>query len=263
LVAVILPAGTRNDIETYDIERNSFTRLTFESNNTFPVWTPDGLAVTYQSWRGGSSSVYQKRADGNGAEEQLVQFASGNAAAWSADGKALLSFRNTPDGDRHLWVTPTGDVSKARSILRTRSAIESARVSRDGRWVAYISNESGRFEVYVQPFDGSGSKFQISADGGMEPLWSARGDELFYRNGAKMMAVNVRTAPPFSADTPRMLFEKPFFGPTIPTGTFGVSADGRRFLMLEPVAAETPVTEIQIVLNWAEELKRLVPTTKQ
>jgi Tol biopolymer transport system component len=263
LVAVMLPAGTRNDIETYDIERNSFTRLTFESNNAFPVWAPDGLAVTYQSRRGGSVNLYRKRADGNGGEEQIPQSTSGSAAAWSADGKALLSFRNTPDGGRHLWVTPISDISKERSILRTRSAIESARVSRDGRWVAYISNESGRFEVYVQPFDGGGSKFQISTDGGMEPLWSAGGNELFYRNGAKMMVANVRTAPAFSADTPRMLFEKPFFGPTIPTGTFGVSADGRRFLMLEPVAAETPVTEIQIVLNWAEELKRLVPATKQ
>ncbi|MDP3719875.1 MAG: protein kinase [Acidobacteriota bacterium] len=262
-VVVMLPKGTRDDIETYDIKRNSFTRLTFDADNRFPFWAPDGLRVTYQSRRSGSVNVFQKRADGNGGEEQVPQSASGVPTAWSADGKALLSFRNTPAGDRELWVSPIGELSKERFVLRTRSAIESARVSHNGRWIAYLSNESGRLEVYVQPFDGGGSKWQISTEGGMEPLWSGRDDELFYRNGAKMMAVNVRTALAFSADTPRVLFDKPFFGPTIPTGTSGVSPDGQRFLMLEPVEAQKPVTEIHIVLNWAEELKRLLPTPKQ
>jgi len=262
-IALQIPTGTRNDIATYDIERKSLTRLTFELNNSFPFWTPDGTRVTYQR-RSGPAIVFQKLANGGGAEEQLTQVAnSGSPQAWSADGKELVSIRRILGGGAEVWVTPMADVSKARPILKTRSTVEQARVSHDGRWLAYISNESGRWEVYVQPFAGAGGKWQISTEGGMEPLWSNGGRELFYRNGAKMMAVNVTTVPGFRPETPRVLFEKQFRGPTIPTGASGVSPDGQRFLMLETVEGEKPVTEMNIVLNWAEELKRLLPTAKQ
>ena len=184
-------------------------------------------------------------------------------SGWSADGKELVSIRGILGGGTEVWVTPVADVSKARPILQVRSTVQQARVSHDGRWLAYISNESGRWEVYVQRFAGGGGKWQISTEGGMEPLWSRDGKELYFRNAAKMMSVNVTTAPEFKADTARVLFEKQFSGPTIPTGMSGVSPDGQRFLMLETVDGEKPVTEMNIVLNWAEELKRLLPTAKQ
>jgi len=261
-IALQLPTGTRNDIATYDIERKSLTRLTFELNNSFPFWTPDGTRVTYQR-RSGQAIALQKLANGGGPEEQLTQLFKGDVLqAWSSDGDELVSIRRTPGGGE-VWVTPMAEVSKARPILKTRSTVEQLRISHDGRWLAYISNESGRWEVYVQPFAGEGGKWQISTEGGMEPLWSNDGRELFYRNGAKMMAANVTTASEFKADTPRVLFEKQFRGPTIPTGQSGVSPDGQRFLMLETVDSEKPVTEMNIVLNWAEELKRLLPTTKR
>jgi serine/threonine-protein kinase len=261
-IAVQLPTDARNDIATYDIERKSLTRLTFESNNSFPFWTPDGTRVTYQRRNG--AMAFQKLANGGGAEEPLTKVSNSELPeAWSADGKELVSIRRISGGGSEVWVTPMADVSKARPILKARSTVEQLRVSHDGRWLAYISNESGRWEVYVQPLAGGGAKWQISTEGGMEPLWSNNGRELFYRNAAKMMAVNVTTASEFKSDTPRVLFEKQFRGPTIPTGQSGVSADGQRFLMLETVDGEKPVTEMNIVLNWAEELKRLLPTAKQ
>jgi hypothetical protein len=125
--------------------------------------------------------------------------------------------------------------------------------------MAYDSNESGRIEVYVQPYPGPGAKIQISTEGGTEPLWDPTGRELFYRQGKRMMAVEVSTQPNFSAGNPRVLFET---SDTQSEGygmTYDVSPDGQRFLMIQPIEEEAPPTQINVVLNWAEELKRRVP----
>jgi hypothetical protein len=134
--------------------------------------------------------------------------------------------------------------------------------SPDGRWLAYMSNESGRDEVYVQPFSvtGLGGTKQISVDGGTEPVWAPDGRELFYRNGDKMMAVTIVTDPELSVGTPRLLFEKRFLpGPMWARRNYDVSPDGQRFLMIQREQDLVP-TEIIVILNWFEELKRLVPT---
>jgi hypothetical protein len=126
---------------------------------------------------------------------------------------------------------------------------------------AYISDESGRYEIYVQPYPGPGGKWQISTEGGMEPVWNRNGRELFYRSGDKMMAVDVTTLPSFSVGKPKMLFEGRYARSPCPTSNYDVSPDGQRFLMLKPTEQEqsTP-TQINVVLNWFEELKRRVPT---
>ena len=129
--------------------------------------------------------------------------------------------------------------------------------------MAYASDESGRGEIYVQPYPGPGGKWQISTDGGNEPVWNRSGHELFYRSGDKMMAVDVTTQPGFSASKPKMLFEGRYMsgGGTFPD--YDVSPDGQRFLMLKRVQQEqAESTQINVVLNWTEELKRLVPTGK-
>ena len=127
--------------------------------------------------------------------------------------------------------------------------------------MAYISDESGRYEVYVQPFPGPGGKWQISTEGGTEPVWNPKGRELFYRNASKMMAVDVATQETFSAGKPKVLFE----GPYVPTPRsfpdYDVSPDGQRFLMLKAnEQAQGAPAQINVVLNWFEELKRRVPT---
>ena len=142
-IAVLLPTGTRNDIWTYDVARNSFTRLTFDSNNSFPIWTPDGKRVTYQSNKGGSPSVFQKPADGNGPEEPLPLSENTFPNAWSPDGKELVFNRNVSGNSTDLWVRPAEGFSKARPFLQTPATEQQARVSRNGRWIAYLLPQSG------------------------------------------------------------------------------------------------------------------------
>jgi Tol biopolymer transport system component len=137
---------------------------------------------------------------------------------------------------------PPEGFSKAIPFLKTPAMEEQARFSPDGHWVVYRSNETGRPEVYVQPFPGPGGKWQISTEGGLEPLWSPKGNELFFRNGRKMIAVEVTTSPSFSAGTPQVLFEGRFLGPTIPLGDSAISPDGQRFLMLEPFIDDVATT---------------------
>ena len=167
-----------------------------------------------------------------------------------------------------LWVLRMSD-RKAQLFLRTSFTQGAPRFSPDGRWLAYVSNESGRYEVYAQPYPGPGGKWQISTEGGTEPVWNRNGRELFYRNGDKMMAVDISTQPSFAAGKPRMLFEGPYlprtnFSTLATMPNYDVSPDGQRFLMVKGSEQEAAApTQINVVLNWFEELKQKVPTGKK
>ena len=144
-------------------------------------------------------------------------------------------------------------------FLVTSFAENAARFSPDGRFVAYQSSESGRQEVYVRPFPGPGARSPISTDGGTAPVWSADGKELFYRRGSDMMVANVSTKPTFSAGKPRRLFGGNYFADMTGHPGYDVASDGQTFLMSQEAQGEH-LNEVNIVLNWFEELKRLVPT---
>jgi hypothetical protein len=150
---------------------------------------------------------------------------------------------------------------QAQDLVKTQFAEDSAQISRDGHWLAYRSNRSGRFEVWVQTLAG-GPPVRISQSGGRQPLWSRNGRELFYVEGTRMMAVGIKTGRDFSFDPPTPLFEWPFVQDFVEFRTYDVAADGR-FLMLAPVRDEasrpTPPTGIWVVQNWVEELKGIVP----
>jgi Tol biopolymer transport system component len=181
--------------------------------------------------------------------------------SWSPDGQLLAFIVVNPTTGRDIWVLRFSD-RKAQPFLQTPLNETAPRFSPDGRWLAYVSSdESGRDEIYVQPYPGTG-KWQISTEGGTEPLWNRNGRELFYRSGNKMMAVDVATEETFSAGKPRVLFE----GPYVPTPRsfpdYDVSPDGQRFLMLKATEQTAP-TQINVVLNWFEELKQKVPTGKK
>ena len=137
----------------------------------------------------------------------------------------------------------------------------SPKISPDGQWSAYISNESGRSEIFVRPFPASSGKWQISTEGGTAPLWARNGHELFYLNGDKMMAVDITTEPSFQAGTPRMLFEENYVRRNNEPN-YDVSLDGERFVMIQASEEQdSPAPQqINVVLNWFEELKRRVPT---
>ncbi len=144
-------------------------------------------------------------------------------------------------------------------VLTNRYRETSPQFSPDGRWLAFSSNRSGQFEVYVKPYPGQGGIVPISTDGGLEPVWARNGEELFYRNGRKMMVVPVQMEPAFKAEKPELLFEGSYlYSRTNLSTNYDVTPDGQRFVMVQ--GAEVEQTQINVVLNWFEELKRLVPT---
>jgi serine/threonine-protein kinase len=245
----------------YDLPREAWTRLTFEGNaNNGAVWTPDGKRIAFGSNKEGPINLFWQLADGSGGLERLTTSEYLNAPmSWSPDGQLLAYFEVNPTTQRDIWVLRMSD-RKAQPFLRTQFDEAVPQFSPDGRWLAYISNESGRFEIYVQSYPGPGGKWQISTEGGTEPAWNRNGRELFYRSDDKMMAVEITTQPGFAAGTPRMLFEGQYAPAPFPGTNYDVSPDGQRFLMVKPSEQEAATTQINVVLNWFEELKRKVPT---
>ncbi len=249
----------------YDLSRETLTRFTFErSANQNPTWTPDGKRIAISSNKEGQTNIFWQLADGSGGQERLATSEFPNIPmSWSPDGKLLAFIENNPATGQDIWVLRMSD-RKAQPFLRTPFNESVPRFSPDGRWLAYISNESGRFEIYVQPYPGPGGKWQISTEGGTEPVWNPNGRELFYRSGEKMMAVDITTQPGFAAGKPRMLFEGPYEPTLFTNPNYDVSPDGQRFLMLKPTEqARVAPTQINVVLNWFEELKQKVPTGKK
>jgi dipeptidyl aminopeptidase/acylaminoacyl peptidase len=199
--------------------------------------------------------LFWQLADGSGGAERLTTSSGDVASSWSPDGQTLAFQEPAPGAGWDLWVFRLSD-HKAQPFLQTRFNEIAPRFSPDGRWLAYASDESGRYEIYVQPYPGPGGKWQISTDGGTEPVWAHNG-ELFYRNGDKMMAVETATRSNFSADKPKALFEGHYATyQTLPS--YDVTPDGQRFLLAKP--SEQGPQEINVVLNWFEELKGRVPT---
>ncbi|HEY4579490.1 MAG TPA: hypothetical protein VIG89_00525, partial [Candidatus Acidoferrales bacterium] len=262
-VAVTLEAQ-EDQIWLYDLARETLTRLTFEgTSNDVPVWTPDGKRITFYSTKEGPQNLFWQMADGTGGLERLTTSdGSEQPRSWSPDGRMLAFTRSGPTTQRDIWVLQLDD-RKAQPFLRTRFIEGAAQFSPDGRWLAYLSDESGRPEIYVQPYPGPGGKWQISTEGGTEPVWNRNGRELFYRSGNRMMAVEVSTQPAFSAGKSRMLFERRYLQPPFPQTNPGydVSPDGQRFLMVKQ--GEQAPTLISVVLNWPEDLKRRAPAGKQ
>jgi eukaryotic-like serine/threonine-protein kinase len=259
--------GGRQDIWVYNLTRDTLTRLSFEgTGNSYPSWTPDGKRIVYRSQRSGQPNLFWKPADGSGAEERLTSSENMQTpVSVSPDGRTLVYAELNLKTGYDLMAIPLDGERKPRIILQTPFDDRTAQFSPDGRWLAYISNESGRYEVYVQPFPGPGGKQQISTDGGAEILWGKNG-ELFYRVGAnreKMMAVDFETNPTLRAGKPKLLFEG-LYASNATNGAFranySVSADGQRFLMIKPIdqPQSRQLTQIDVVVNWLEELKQRV-----
>ena len=266
--ARISPDGGRVALELdgqiwqYDLSRDTLTRFTFEgSQNQSPGWTPDGKRITFRSNKEGVNNLFWQLADGSGGLERLStsQYTQ-NLTSWSGDGQLLAFFEINPATQRNIWVLRMSD-RKAQPFLATPFNEGAASFSPDGRWLAYVSNEAGRPEIYVQPYPGPGGKWQISTEGGTEPLWNRNGRELFYRSGNKVMAVPIATQPAFAPSKPTLLFEKEYGSSQFPaTGiAYDVSQDGQRFLMVKESDQASAPTQINVVLNWFEELKRLAP----
>jgi len=259
------------DIWVYDMPRETLTRLTFEGYNSHPVWTPDGTRVTFTSYNNGSLRLFSKPADGSGLEQQLgtEEVATLFPQSWSSDGQVLtLSGLQQSTRSWDIWLLSRE--GRASPFLQTRFTEGSGTMSPDGHGLAYVSNESGGYQVYVQPFPGPGRKWQVSTEGGTEPVWSRNGRELFYRNGRKMMSVDITSGPTFAAGNPKMLFEADYEPLSTVFGgqNYDVTPDGQHFIMVRgketTAASNNPfpsrsAQQINVVLNLFEELKKRVP----
>jgi serine/threonine protein kinase len=260
-VAVSSGNGENNQIWIYDFSREALTRFTLEGrNNSSPAWTPDGKRIAFGSGTVTNGQIFWQPADGSGSRELLAS--ADNVVkvprSWSPDGQLLAFTEGNLSTKRDLWVLRLSD-RKAEPFLRTPFNESVPEFSPNGRWMAYVSDESSRYEVYVRPYPGPGGQWQISTDGGTEPVWNPNGRELFYRSGRRMMAVEISRAPQFAPGKPRVLFEGQYAkAPTYPD--YDVSPDGQRFLMVKEVEQElNPVSQIIVVQNWFEEVKRRVP----
>ncbi len=249
-------AGGNEDIWIYEMQRGTLTRLTAGGDNETPIWTPESNRVTYVRSVGGTSSLFWRPADGSGTAEVLLTSEHKVwPSSWSPDGRILVFTEIHPSTGRDILALPIEGERKPVPFLKTPFNEDQAAFSPDGKWIAYISDESGQLEVYARPFPGPGSKMQISTEGGIWPLWIPDGRELVYLNGNKMMVVSIKTEPEFSAGKPKILFEVP-----LAWFPFGITPDGQRFIMIEAGDSSTPPTQLSMVLNWFEELKKKVPT---
>ena len=273
-------------IGIFDVARRSFQLLTSPAWGSpalrsapefrFVAWRPDGEAVTFT---GVDGDLYWMRADGSGKADRLTKDDAGAGGphrrrvptSWSADGRTLLFTQRLGSAapvNRDVWALTIGDREAVRPVVVSDADEPSAELSPDGRFLAFESNQSGRSEIYVQPFQRSGRRELVSIDGGAQPVWASNGRELFYRAGGpgrtmRMMVVDVTLGEVFRAERPRVLWEVK--GAQYPGGTGGrtydVVPDGRRFLMIQQrdPAPSSPITHVMLVQNWLDELRRLAP----
>jgi eukaryotic-like serine/threonine-protein kinase len=259
-----------DDNNTYvgvlDSVRGVASRLTFGAGaNNVPMWSPDGLQILFSSNRNGGYDVYRKSAFGTGLEELVFKMGTANGWAedWSKDGKYILYQMPGEKTGQDLWIAPQpggSDGGKPFPYLQTQFEEQLGHFSPDGKWVAYVSNESGRDEIYVQSFPLSSTKVQVSTGGGTEPLWRSDGKELFFLAADQMlMAVPVtlgRSANTFQAGVPKPLISVSPAG-TMSTAqrSYAVSNDGQRFLVPDVISARD-TRPLTVVLNWQAGLKK-------
>jgi Tol biopolymer transport system component len=240
-----------------DLTRGSWDRLTSGGLNWSPVWSSDGERLAFASNRSGSINTFWMPVDRSAPAEQLTKTDSWTSPlSWSPDGRTLFVqdqhaatgldiSRLSRDGERTL-----------RPLLHTPANETAARLSPDGGWIAYQSDESGRNEVYVAAYPGPGGRSQVSVDGGTDPAWSRDGRELFYQGGGKMMSAAVETGPKFRAGVPNPLFE------LTNLDACDVAPDGKRFVMIR-TRGDDAARSLAVVLNWFDDLKRRVSAGKR
>jgi serine/threonine-protein kinase len=264
--------GADVNIWIYDLDgHTSIRRLTNAGKNQDPAWTPDGKRIVYRSDREGGEGLFWQAADGSGVAERLTKVDKVAYHApfdWTPDGKLLAFYVSRANNDGGIW-TLAPDEKREQKPLLDINGKNSRRLSfsKDGRWMAYASNEEGLLNVYVQPFPPTGAKYKINGKGaGDSPLWTPDGRQLIFTSGAgaggfRLMTVDVQTKP-FSFGEPRQLPIQFLSGSG--NRPFDITPDGKQLLVMQkpPSSSESddkPAVQINTVLNWFEELKQRVP----
>jgi Tol biopolymer transport system component len=253
---------TRNsDLWAIDLARNLPNRLTFNpAEDAVPIWSPDGSSVVFESVMQNARGLYQKAAKSSGNEDLLLKTGDCAPNTWSKDGRFLIYNLRTEKHRRDILALPMFGDRQPYPLLNSEFDEYRAQVSADGRWMAYVSDESGSYEIYVQSFtaDGKlgGNKQRISTNGGNQPRFSRNGRELFYvAADGMMMAVALKpSSATFEFEPPKALFKTRMFTGRIQSGIeYDVTADGQRFLIGTQVGEPSPVS---VILNWTEGLKK-------
>jgi eukaryotic-like serine/threonine-protein kinase len=241
--------GGNFDIWTRDLAHGSESRLTFEGDNHFPVWSADGSRIFFV--RFDSRKIYQKAANGTGTEE-VVDAAGRAPTDVSRDGRYLFMMTpNTTQTGSHIWVLPLFGDRKPFPYVATEFGDAWPNLSPDGRWLAYLSTESKRAEIYVVSFPQPGGKWQISTNGGIDPVWSRDGRELYYYSlDGKIMAVEIKPGAQFQFGVPKPLFAINLASTNV---SFDVSKDGR--FLLPVLVQQQGSSLMNVVLNWPQMLK--------
>ena len=273
-IAVATDDGKESTVWIYDRKSGGpLRRLTFAGRNAYPIWTPDGRYVTFQSDRDGDRAMFKQAADGSGSAERISKPADTNTAhepeSWNRDGRTL-SFDFIRGGDQGIFTVDSAD-GKPKELYDPKSTVQKhSSFSADGRWIAYMSTElnaasGGVPDVFVQPYPPTGAKYQISSNGGRTPAWSSDGKQLFYHvtNTNQIMVVDVRTQPSFSIGKAVAL---PISGTVHPQQqrNYDVTPDGKQLLVVLPASGvrdpnRRPTQQINFVLNWFEDLKQRAP----
>ncbi|MFQ5479537.1 MAG: hypothetical protein ACE5E4_13085 [Candidatus Binatia bacterium] len=242
------------DLWVHELDQSRHARLTDEEANIFPVWTADGERVIFALFKAGSASfdLYWTPADEGKPEPLMVREHDQFPTSSSRDGLSLVFTEENPVTGSDIYLLPLEGDRVPSPLVSTAANEREGTISPDGRFLAYVSDATGRDEVYVKSLSGEGRNAPISTDGGRWPRWASKGDELFYRSASAMMAVRIEFEPTVRAGTPQKLFEGRY------ETWYDVMPDGDRFIMLKSELVE--LTEMIVVLNWSEELRAKVAT---
>jgi serine/threonine-protein kinase len=274
-IAVMLHPSRDQDVWVHEPPEGPSVRMTFGGYNAFPIWTPDGTRLTISRALRSPPDLHWVASTGGQHEPEILEAAglsrlvaeqSRIPADWTRDGNSLVFVQDFPDQPFDIWaIIREGTGWRATPLVRSRFSDQEPALSPDGRWLAYASDESGRPEVYVQPFPGGGTRHQVSNNGGREPLWARNGRTLYYlvptppAINTTVMAVAVTSGMRFTSGKPKPLFQTPYGG-TTPVRGYDIATDGR-FLMplVEPVTM-TAATHLEIIQNWSTDLLQRVPS---
>jgi Tol biopolymer transport system component len=248
----------QRDIWIYDLAHGANSRLTFDpGQETLPLWSPDGSRLVFSGNREGAFNLYQKVTSGSGTAEPLLRTNDSRLGTdWSRDGRYIAYDVEDPRTGQDLWVLPLSGDRTPVPFLQTEAMESRGHFSPDGRWLTYTSNETGRYEVYVQAFPATGAKWQVSTGGGVEPRWRKDGQELCYVSlDRKMMAVDVKSGSTLEFGPPRLLFAARGLDVFAYRNPYAMTSDGQRFFMNVRVPDAT-TSPIMVLVNWPPDYRK-------
>jgi serine/threonine-protein kinase len=255
---VLRKIGVQCQLWLYDIERGTLALLTMEGDNHDPVWSPDGQFLNFHRAEYGITTLFRQKADGSQEAQLLAQSAgfSPRLTSISQDGKILFFNEENAFSGSDVLMLSDDDQKSIKAILNDNFNESSASLSPNGKWITYTSDESGREDVYLRPFPGKGAKILVSKSGGSSSKWSPDGKSIYYVSQNKMMRVAVSYDQELSISTPETLFEGDFFLGGM--YNYDISPDGEKFIMIYDKYENRNAQTYRIILNWFDELERIV-----